>query len=225
MNSEYDLKFLLTINQEILGKSKAQLRQDIFVLSELGYKQGGFFVEFGAANGIELSNTYLLEKEFGWKGILAEPAVHWHKALKENRNVVIDKRCVWHESGKNIIFNQTTTPEFSTIDSFSDSDYLADERSGGRRYLVETISLMDLLEEHEAPKQIDYLSIDTEGSEYSILKNFDFTKYDISVITCEHNNTPSRDKLFELFKKNGFTRKHQQISNFDDWYVKDRSSK
>mgnify|MGYP003654866458 CR=1 FL=1 len=225
MNSEYDLKFLLTINQDILGKSKAQLRQDIFVLSELGYKRNGFFVEFGAANGIDLSNTYLLEKEFGWKGILAEPAIHWHKALKANRDVLIDDRCVWHESGKNIIFNQTTTPEFSTIDSFSDSDYLAGERSNGRRYLVETISLMDLLEKHGAPKQIDYLSIDTEGSEYSILKDFDFTKYDISVITCEHNNTPVKDKLFELFKKNGFTRKHQQISAFDDWYVKDRSNK
>jgi hypothetical protein len=41
--------------------SKSQLRQDLFVLSELSFKQNGFFVEFGATNGVELSNTHLME--------------------------------------------------------------------------------------------------------------------------------------------------------------------
>ena len=43
---------------------KAQLRQDLFVLSRLNLKRDDFFVEFGAANDVELSNTYLLEKQF-----------------------------------------------------------------------------------------------------------------------------------------------------------------
>src|ERR1017187_1984592 len=51
--------------------SKSQLRQDLMVLSELDFKRGGYFVEFGATNGVTLSNTYLLEKEYGWTGILA----------------------------------------------------------------------------------------------------------------------------------------------------------
>src|SRR6056297_216441 len=64
---------------ENLNFSKSQLRQDLFVLSELGFKQHGFFVEFGATNGIDLSNTYLMEARFGWNGILAEPARLWHR--------------------------------------------------------------------------------------------------------------------------------------------------
>jgi hypothetical protein len=79
---------------------------------------------------------------------------------------------------------------------------------------------MDLLEEHGAPPEIDYLSIDTEGSEYDILESFDFQKYHVSVITCEHNYSPMRDKLYSLFQKNGYKRKYEHISQFDDWFVR-----
>ena len=66
---------------KLLPASKAQLHQDLFVLSELGLKRSGYFVEFGAASGESLSNTHLLEKSFDWQGILAEPAKYWHPAL------------------------------------------------------------------------------------------------------------------------------------------------
>ena len=42
--------------------------------------RGGFFVEFGATNGIDLSNSYLLQSKYYWTGILAEPARCWRDA-------------------------------------------------------------------------------------------------------------------------------------------------
>jgi hypothetical protein len=84
---------------------------------------------------------------------------------------------------------------------------------------VQTVSLEDLLQEHQVPPKNDYLSIDTEGSEFEILSHFDFAKYEISVITCEHNFTASREKLFDLLTSHGFVRTMQAISNVDDWYV------
>ena len=68
----------------IAPKCKSQLGQEIFALIENDFKRDGFFVEFGATNGLELSNTHLLEKEFGWTGILAEPAKTWHEDLYKN---------------------------------------------------------------------------------------------------------------------------------------------
>ncbi len=200
--------------------SHSQLYQDLFVLLETDSKRGGFFVEFGATDGVTLSNTYILEKAYGWHGILAEPARCWHRDIVSNRSSKVDVRCVWSESGKSVEFNETRAPELSTIYRFSNCDNHSVSRKDGERYSVETVTLLDLLRQNGAPQAIDYLSIDTEGSEFDILFNFDFNEFDIRIITCEHNYTSSREKIFSLLSENGYKRKYEEISQFDDWYVK-----
>ena len=200
--------------------SKAQLYQDVVVLLATNFKKNGYFVEFGATNGIDLSNTYLLEKKYGWKGILAEPAKIWHDDLSKNRNVHIEFSCVWKASNEIVTFNMVENAELSTISEFNDRDFHSEARKNGSSYDVETISLEDLLKKHDSPKQIDYLSIDTEGSEFEILNNFDFNKYDISIITCEHNFTRDREDIFRLLTANGYTRRFTGLSKWDDWYFR-----
>jgi FkbM family methyltransferase len=203
-----------------LADSRSQLGQDLFVLSELDFKREGYFVEFGATNGTTLSNTHLLEKQFGWTGILAEPARCWHSDLKKNRSAIIETNCVWRDSTSVLNFNEVSNAELSTINLFSSSDIHRTARIKGHRYCVKTISMNDLLAKHNAPKQIDFLSIDTEGSELEILRAFDFDHYHFRVITCEHNFTSMREEIFALLSVNGYVRKYQEISKFDDWYVK-----
>jgi FkbM family methyltransferase len=194
------------------------MRQDLFVLSELGFKKNGFFVEFGATNGIDISNTYLLEEDFGWTGILAEPARCWQRELSENRSAAIETKCIWRNSGDRLRFKEVSNPDLSTIESFSAADLHRDLRKTGATYEVETISLNDLLDKHAAPALVDNL-IDTEGSEYDILSACDFAKHQFAVITCEHNFTPSREQIHSLLTRNGYTRKYPEISRCDDWYV------
>ncbi len=203
-----------------IRNSKSQLGQDIFALFEVGFKERGYFVEFGATNGVSLSNTYVLEKEFAWGGILAEPAMRWHRDLIENRHCQIESRCVWRDSHSILTFNETGEGEYSTIDSFSSSDDHNHVRTKGRKYGVPTISLEDMLDKYKAPKRIDFLSIDTEGSEYEILSGFDFDKYEFGAITCEHNFSSQREKVFSLLTAKGYRRQLEGISSFDDWYVR-----
>jgi hypothetical protein len=81
--------------------SQSQNYQDIFVLYETNYKRDGYFVEFGATDGISISNTLLLQEKYGWQGILAEPNPYWHEALEKNRSHQhISKECVYSETGK-----------------------------------------------------------------------------------------------------------------------------
>jgi FkbM family methyltransferase len=200
-------------------ESKSQLFQDLLILYLLKEKRGGFFVEFGATNGVTLSNSYLLENDYGWKGILAEPATCWHKDLKKNRRAKTDHRCVWSESGKRLEFSETDYAELSTITSFVEKDLNRDGRQNAKKYQVETVSLNDLLHHHKAPKKIDYISIDTEGSELEILNKFDFNTFSVRIFTIEHNYTADRQKIHDLMAVRGYQRIMECFSAFDDWYV------
>ena len=204
-------------NKQLLTNSlhsRSQLGQDLFVLHETRFKRNGYFVEFGATNGIELSNTYLLELEFGWTGILAEPARCWHQELRTNRTCQIENDCVWSESNKELIFQESNWWEFSGVNMPG-----MPRKKGHKSYTVKTISLTDLLDRYSAPAIVDYLSIDTEGSEFEILNSFDFEKYRFRAITCEHNFAPRREEIFSLLSSKGYIRKYQNISGCDDWYV------
>ena len=77
-----------------------------------------------------------------------------------------------------------------------------------------------LLIQNCAPSFIDYLSIDTEGSEFDILSTVDFNKFSFGIITVEHNFSANREKIYRLLTENGYRREFEVISNFDDWYVK-----
>lgn len=202
-----------------LRHSKAQNLQDILVLAATRMKRRGFFVEFGATNGVDLSNTHLLEKHFGWTGILAEPAKVWWEDLQHNRDCFIDNACVWAESGKQATFRQTEIAELSTLSEFRQHDFNADARMDGLEYQVQTISLNDLLAKYGAPKLIDFLSVDTEGSELDIFKAFDFGSYRFKIVICEHNYTPQREEIFDLLTSNGYERTLEDIAGWDDWYV------
>ena len=205
-------------------ESHSQLFQDLFVRWHFQDKMAGYFVEFGATDGVSLSNSKSLEGVLGWQGILAEPARCWHKQLRQNRSCTIDTRCVWTTTGLFLEFKEVSVPELSTVNSFSTSDSHAAARMSGELYSVETVSLTDLLHQNGAPTWIDYLSIDTEGSEYEILKQLNFQQHGIGLITVEHNYTPNRGQIFDLLTQNGFDRVFSQFSKWDDWYV-NRSQK
>jgi FkbM family methyltransferase len=200
--------------------SRSQILQDIFVLAVLGSKENGYFVEAGASDGLDCSNTYLLEKKFGWNGLLIEPSKSSFESIRTNRSAGALNLALFSSTGKSLQFRETVSPGLSSLADFSSHDYMSEERVNQQLYQVETITLQDALDENRAPKTIDFLSLDTEGSEFEILKNFDFNTYKISVICCEHNYSKQRDSIYQLLTKNGYDRVLTEITGCDDWYIK-----
>jgi FkbM family methyltransferase len=199
------------------NKSVSQLGQDLWVLDRTGYKRSGFFVEFGATDGVLLSNSWLLEREFGWQGICAEPNPKFFTKLTKNRQCIVSDDCISGVTGKQV--------EFVFADVYGgNQEYTNDDTHGERRAAyrkvghvatLTTISLHDFLTKLSAPHHIDYLSIDTEGSEFEILQTFPFDEWNIHLITVEHNFTARRFDIRTLLERNGYNCIEKQ---WDDWY-------
>ena len=209
-----------------LDKSKSQSQRvamDLFVLLNLNFKKNGYFVEFGGGNGVINSNTYLMEKEFGWTGILSEPGKVYYPDIINNRTCHIEKLCLWSESDVELTLVEAPKKidsGMSSIIEFAYDDKFAYVRKKGIKYKVKSITLLDLLKKYNAPSAIDYMSIDIEGSEYEVLKKFDFSKYKFNFITCEHMfMKKKRDDIYNLLTKNGYKRISENLSLQDDWYV------
>lgn len=201
------------------SRSRSQLGQDLWVLEKLNWKQGGFFVEFGATDGVLLSNTWLLEKSFQWEGICAEPNPKFFEKLQRNRNCYLSSACVHRISGEKMQFVLADVYG-GLVDHAREDDHLAKRaayEANGEVMQVETISLMDLLDRYNAPRIIDYLSIDTEGSEFTILEGIDWERYQFRCITVEHNYAAQRQQICSLLMANGYELHEAQ---WDDWYFK-----
>lgn len=205
------------------GISYSQLKQDIFVLHSTGFKRNGFFVEFGACDGLYLSNTLLLENQYQWCGILSEPLKSFQQKLKENRSCIIDNRAVYKESNIKIEFRELAEHKdlSGIVETFVNDNHTKKRNSPtNENYIVDTISLNSLLSVHNAPAYIDFISIDTEGSEFEILSAFNFDAYKVKIFTIEHNYIDDkRNKIYDLLTSKNYKRILTDLSEWDDWYI------
>jgi FkbM family methyltransferase len=178
---------------------------------------GGFFVEIGASDGVKFSNTLLLEKKYNWTGICVEPIPKNYTLLCQNRpkSICCDK-AVYNKSDMDVIFDIANYDLLSGISNNIDCHKKAVDKNK-TQISVETILLNDLLDNCNAPQFIDYLSLDTEGSELEILKSVNFDKYKFGLIDVEHNFIePRRTEIRKLLTNNGYI--YLRENKFDDCY-------
>lgn len=206
--------------------SFAQLGQDLDVVNAFGGLREGYFVDVGASDGITYSNTYLLENAYGWKGICVEPVPEEYQKLVQCRPGSI---CVGSPmldvSGKEVLFR--VSEQYSDADNniirgtllSGIEDYLKAHPSAqeGKPLTMHTQTLTEVLDRYEAPAVMDYLSLDTEGSELLILQGLDWKRYTFRLIHVEHNLIePNRLHIREFLEGKGyrFVRQNQ----WDDEY-------
>jgi hypothetical protein len=205
----------------------SQFGQDLFVLEVLRGMRGGFFLDSGAADGISYSNTLLLESLFGWRGICIEPNEHFFAALLKNRHCRCLKCCLYDKEGS-VDFLESAEGMGGILSEYDPSHLKYAEtilriptNRDGRPTTVSKVTrtIRSVLRECGAPSVIDYWSLDTEGSEFSIMQSFPFDEYSFRVLTVEHNWTSARDKMKEFLETRGYFR--IRAMEIDDCYVRD----
>lgn len=182
-------------------ENETQLNQDIFALLINGFKRG-YFLEIGANDGFTLSNTVYLERNFNWNGILVEANPKYYNSLK-NRNSIIVNKAIAESNG---IFQFTDAGLYGGISETLDDTH-SDITGKSAVINVEGCRLDDILDENHAPKLIDFISIDVEGGEYSILKQLCESKnYRVKCGCVEHNYRDSDQSRFkELLESAGYS--------------------
>lgn len=174
---------------------RSQVAQDAF-LNEYFFKnkKNGVFVDIGAHDGISLSNTYFFEKELGWTGICFEPLKKPYKKLKQCRNAACINACAAQEDGV-VDFVQVTGPleMFSGMlstyskEHFETLEQYLKEQGGAYKIIqIPTVNVNEVLKKYNL-KNIDYISIDTEGSELEIIQAIDFKQFNIYALSIENN--------------------------------------
>lgn len=204
--------------------SHSQYQQDLFALWHTRSARAGVFVEFGAADGTMHSNTKMLERDFGWTGILIEPHPDFYKIAKRMRkgskviNGAVDP--LYRAEGGHL--SLVIAGQLSSIAGYHNNDKHAESRSGLPTTKVPYINLNRTLIQNIPDGKIDFMSIDTEGSELDIIKGFDFLQFDVSCICIEVNDRDrDAEKITEILLNNNYRRAFsREITRDDLWFIK-----
>lgn len=167
-------------------KSYSQEGEDMILRRIFEKQQNGFYVDVGAHHPKRFSNTYFFYKK-GWRGINIDATPGSMKLFKKTRKKDINIEVPISEKEQTstyYIFNEPA------LNSFSKE--LSEERIEKSKYqLVElkelkTQTLSSVLDRYlKNNLQIDFLNVDVEGEDLSVLKSNDWTKYIPKVIIVE----------------------------------------
>lgn len=192
--------------------SYSQVDQDLWVLEMLNNKKNGYFLDVGAYDGIKYSNSLLLERDFGWSGLLIEAHPDNFEILKSNRKNTLVPYAISDYNGKISFENECGTGSKVV------------EKNG---LSINCITFEKMFEMYDVPNYIDYISLDIEGMEYQSLTKFPFDKYKFKLLTVEHNlymsGSKNKENIKSILLNNGYVIHKENVSHnqlpFEDWYI------
>lgn len=219
------------IEEQYLSKAPYYARsgQDKYLNEEVFHdKIEGVFVDLGAYDGVESSNTLFFEESMDWTGLCIEPLKNIFPKLLKYRKCICINCCASGSDGieKFAHVNPLIRPE-SPREKGRTSNY--EKLSGLKKFYTEQEKQIinnvleecgGKVEEFEVPcinintilnilpnNNIDLLSVDTEGSELPILKAIDYNKFNIKTIVVEVIN--GDQGLTDFLKTKGYKKKKE----------------
>ena len=197
------------------GSWRGQYLQDRLVLQLLGCQRGGYYVDLAANDAVDLSNTFVLDHDFGWRGLCIEPNPRYWERLKSLRSCKLVPHAVADKPGE-LPFVLPAGGRHFGIDSgafgglvrtgaMAEQDpFVAKvQHHAGRTVVnVSVRTLREVLETEGAPTRIDVLSLDVEGAEDLAMSTFPWLRSTVRVLLIER---PSQ-LLQSTLRRHGYVR-------------------
>ncbi len=203
-------------------QSNCQFNEDLFALNFVKntmQRKLGTFIDIGANDGVTGSNSKLLE-DLGWKGLLVEPNPMLQDELKRNRpNGNIKQVAISNDQEVtfNCVEGEGNLHGLSRIDS-SEEFISHVQKHGGKvvQHKVQCKTLTQLINESGLDEGIDFLSIDVEGHELTVLETLDFKSHRPKLVCLEDNSKGECLKCHDFMKQNGYV--YIARTGVNDWY-------
>jgi hypothetical protein len=193
-------------NKEGQQEWYSQARQDEAVYTFLKKKRNGFFVDLAANDATTLSNTYILERDYGWNGLCIEPnPMYWYNLTHYRPNCKIVAAVVGETRMEQVHFLY----QAGDHGGISGEGFDNGPKFKGKSMKEYTIPLLEIFQQFQVPKVIDYLSLDVEGAEEFIMKGFPLDDYQVRLLTIERPKEALRDVL----ESHGY----QQLQRISRW--------
>ncbi len=191
--SNDDFESLLPNDQRFFS----QARQDEVVLSLLRNKTKGYFVDLASNDATILSNSYALERHYGWKGLCIEPnPAYWYNLTHARKNCELVGAVVGRNRMDQVNFK---------FNGLEHGGIVGDDFDNGPRFKSSssneyTVTLSEIFKKFDVPRVIDYLSLDVEGAEEFIMTSFPLEEYRIRIMTIER----PKQKLRTYLESHGY---------------------
>lgn len=184
----------------------SQAGQDEVIDRLLGGKTGGVFVDVGGYDGVSGSNSLFFEKWRGWTGVIVEPVETFRAQAEAIRSAPCLPFAVAPQTGEaEFIAVREGYTQMSGLRDFYDSGLLEQVRDNARHkedvITVQTRTLGGILRDSGIERP-DFVSLDIEGGELAVLKEFPFEEFQPATWAIENNS--GGPELSVLMRSNGY---------------------
>ena len=192
--------------EELQQDTFSQFGEDKWLVDNVELPAKGFYVDVGAGNPINLSNSYLFEK-LGWNGLLIDADPRNFDLLLSNRTWPSFFSVVGAFDGFVTFYMNNDTPDISRVQA----------SGANEKPLVMPVFKLDTILNLFGVTTVDILSIDIEGDELAVLAQYDFGRRAPRIVICEFNTSGQvlhEKETLEFFTARGYQMIHSTEANF-----------
>jgi FkbM family methyltransferase len=197
-------------------ESHAQFAEDRILAEIFGDRAGGYCVEVGANDGRTGSASYLFEKR-GWQCLLVEPIPALADEIRAHRSCRVVNCAASSQGGEATFFVAESVEAMSTLDLTPHrAEWIRHSGGAVKEITVRTATLDTLLEE-AGFAELDFVTIDVEGHELSVLEGFDLGRYRPRIVIIEDNSVNGDPRVARHMADNGYV--HFRRTGVNEWYA------
>jgi FkbM family methyltransferase len=201
---DFERKHFVQQSQE--NTFRAQNGEDRWLDDFFEHKRNGFFIEVGAFDGVNLSNTYHFE-QIGWTGVLIEPDPDKAALCRSSRPGSRTYQCAAAGSPEisEVTFFRVEAGEvYSTTRLTHDHARRIDQMGLASKPLSVPAKTLDSIIQEVGAPAIDFVSIDVEGAEMEVLRGFDIRRWQPTVVVVESNTKFRLPEVRDYFTSRGY---------------------